>query len=135
MTPDRPLQLLRFALANRDVPLATALARALGARAVRPTPAPRVSAVTDYHPSLASPVGLPAEVTLVADAALPAQEVVYAATGDGGTALKIRTADLLDLTGADVAALVEPGTETAASRLADGSWRAAPVAAAALLRR
>lgn len=33
MTPDRPLQLLRFALENRDVPLATALARALGARA------------------------------------------------------------------------------------------------------
>ena len=33
MTPDRPLQLLRFALESRDVPLATALARALGARA------------------------------------------------------------------------------------------------------
>ena len=33
MTPDRPLQLLRFALESRDVPLATALARALGSRA------------------------------------------------------------------------------------------------------
>lgn len=33
MTPDRPLQLLRFALENRDVPLAIALARVLGARA------------------------------------------------------------------------------------------------------
>ncbi len=33
MTTDRPLQLLRFALESRDVPLATALARAIGARA------------------------------------------------------------------------------------------------------
>ncbi len=33
MTTDRPLQLLRFALESRDLPLATALARALGIRA------------------------------------------------------------------------------------------------------
>ena len=33
MTTDRPLKLLRFALESRDVPLATALAHAMGARA------------------------------------------------------------------------------------------------------
>jgi prolyl-tRNA editing enzyme YbaK/EbsC (Cys-tRNA(Pro) deacylase) len=87
----------------------TALAEALGARAVRAARPDRVSEVTDYHPSLVPPVGLPSGVRVVADAGLAGQPVVCTATGDGSTALKIRTADLLALAGATVAALVEPG--------------------------
>ena len=97
----------------------TALARAAGTRVVRPTHPDKVSAVTDSHPSLVAPVGLPAGVLVLADAGLREQEVVYAPTGDGSTALKIRAADLLALTGATVAPLVEPGAD------ADPAWQAA----------
>lgn len=87
----------------------SALARATGATTVRATPRHEVSAATDYHPSLVAPIGLPPAVRTIADSGLAAQEVLYATTGDGGTALKIRTADLLAVTGATVAPLVEQG--------------------------
>jgi prolyl-tRNA editing enzyme YbaK/EbsC (Cys-tRNA(Pro) deacylase) len=130
---------LAAALVPADtVPATTALARALRAGAVRPTPAARVSAVTDHHPSLVPPVGLPPDVALVADAALRDQEVVYAATGDGGTALKVRAGDLLGLLRPLVAGLVEPGAAWASAdgpRPVEGSWRGTPVPAPATLRR
>jgi prolyl-tRNA editing enzyme YbaK/EbsC (Cys-tRNA(Pro) deacylase) len=87
----------------------TALARAARVRAIRALEPHEVSAVTDYQPSLVAPVGLPAGARTVADSGLRTPPVVYAPTGDGGTALKIRTGDLLALTGAEVFALVEPG--------------------------
>lgn len=111
------------------VPATSALARAAGARAVRLTDPARVSAVTDCHPALVPPIGLPAAVRVVADAALARQEVVYTPTGDGSTALKIRALDLLSLTGAVVARLVEPGAEPAAAAHVAGSWREGPVGA------
>lgn len=102
----------------------TALARAAGTRGVRPTPPDRVSAVTDSHPSLVAPVGLPADLLVLADTGLREQEVVYAPTGDGSTALKIRAADLLAVTGARVAPLVEPGADIDLTRqAAEGAWR------------
>lgn len=91
------------------VPATTALADAAGARTIRATVPGRVSALTDYHPGLVPPVGLPADLRVVADEALKGEEVVFTATGDGSTALKIRALDLLDLTGATLAPLVEPG--------------------------
>jgi prolyl-tRNA editing enzyme YbaK/EbsC (Cys-tRNA(Pro) deacylase) len=105
----------------------TALARACGAPVVQALPPGRVSAVTDCHPSLVPPVGLPASVAVVADAFLGDQEVVFTPTGDGSTALKIRAADLLALTGATIAPLVEPGTYDVAHG-AGGGWRADPYA-------
>ena len=100
-------------LPAQAVPATTALAAALGTRSLRLLPPDRVSALTDFHPLLVPPLCLPGSVRLVADVAVADQEVVYTATGDGGTALKVRTADLLGLTGAAVAALVEPGTVAA----------------------
>jgi Cys-tRNA(Pro)/Cys-tRNA(Cys) deacylase len=110
------------------VPATTALARAAGARGVRLLDPLRVSEVTDCHPSLVPPIGLPSSVAVVADAALRDAEVVFTATGDGSTALKIRTEDLLALTGARVAALVEPGAIDV-ERLAEAAWREDPYAA------
>ncbi|HEU0131313.1 MAG TPA: YbaK/EbsC family protein [Mycobacteriales bacterium] len=117
---------LLAALLPADAAVATtALARAVGARTVRPTPAARVSEVTDSHPGLVPPVGLPAFVTAVADAAVGDQEVVYAPTGDGSTALKVRAADLLALLDARVAPLVEPGPVVLP---AGDPWRETPAA-------
>lgn len=113
------------------LPATGALAAAAGSQTIRATPPGRVSTVTDCHPALVPPVGLPPEVTTVADLALRDQEVVYAATGDGSTALKIRTADLLAVTGAVVAPLVEPG---AALRPVAATWRSEPVGAYAPMR-
>ncbi len=107
------------------VPATTALARAAGVRRVRPVEAGRVSELTEYHPALVPPLGLPVAVRTVADAALADTEVVYTPTGDGSTALKIRAADLLALTGAVVAALVEPGAEL--DLRAETEWRPEPV--------
>jgi len=84
------------------------LARALGARRVAPAPAHRVNAVTDFSAGLVSPVCLPREVVLVVDAVLGNSDILYAATGDSGTVLKIRSRDLLVHTNAKVAALTAP---------------------------
>jgi prolyl-tRNA editing enzyme YbaK/EbsC (Cys-tRNA(Pro) deacylase) len=117
------------------VPATSAVARATRSRQVRALRPERVSAVTDYHPALVCPVGLPADVRVVADTALRGQEVVFTATGDGSTALKIRTADLLSVVGATVAPLIEPGAAMPGARHADETaWRTAPIAAGATLR-
>jgi prolyl-tRNA editing enzyme YbaK/EbsC (Cys-tRNA(Pro) deacylase) len=106
---DSDAGLLAALVPAESLPATTALANAVRCRIVRPIDPGRVSAVTDYHPLLVSPIGLPRDVRTVADATLALQDVVYTPTGDGSTALKIRAHDLLDLTGADVADLVEPG--------------------------
>ena len=87
------------------LPEPQALLDAVGARTLRPATADEVNAATDFAAALVSPVCLPAEVLLVADAALTAREVVYCPLGEAGVALGIRTADLLQATGARVAAL------------------------------
>jgi Cys-tRNA(Pro)/Cys-tRNA(Cys) deacylase len=113
----------------------TALAAAAGVRAIRRAGPARVSAVTDYVASLVSPVGLPAEVRVIAHGDLAAQEVVYTATGDGSTALKIRTADLLAVTGATVASIVEPGVVLdVPRRAAEDAWRSGAGTPVATLR-
>lgn len=86
------------------------LARALGARRVASAPGHRVNTATDFSAGLVSPVGLPDEVVLVVDAVLGNSDILYAATGDSGTVLKIRSRDLLLHTNARVAALTAPAS-------------------------
>jgi prolyl-tRNA editing enzyme YbaK/EbsC (Cys-tRNA(Pro) deacylase) len=97
----------------------SAVAEAAKADHARPLRPDRVSAVTEFHATLVPPVCLPEDVTVVADSAFGAQDVVYAPTGDGSTALKVRVSDLLALTGGRLAGLVEPG----AVRHATQDWR------------
>ena len=87
------------------VPDPVALLDALDARAARPATAAEVNAATDCAAGLVTPVGLPPEVELLADAAVGAADVVYVAAAEGGVALGIRTRDLLVATGARVASL------------------------------
>lgn len=86
------------------VPDPVALLDALGARTARPATAAEVNAATDCAAGLVSPVGLPADVPLLADTALGGalggDAVVYAPAAEGGVVLAIRTSDLLRATGA-----------------------------------
>jgi len=91
-----------------STPDPTALLDALGAGSVRPATADQVNLTTDYAAGLVSPVCLPAEVSLLADSALRSVDVLYAAVGEGGVALGIRTHDLLTATGAQVCTLTVP---------------------------
>lgn len=66
------------------------------------------SAATDYRAGLVSPVGLPPEVVVVADAALTGLAVLYVPTGDSGTVVGIPTQRLLEVCAATVHRLVVP---------------------------
>ena len=90
------------------MPVPARLARATGARVVGMAGATATSLCTDFTATLVAPVCLPRDLPVVADAALGASDVLYAATGDGGTALKIRAVDLLRHTGARVDTLTKP---------------------------
>ncbi len=83
-----------------QVPDPVALLDALGVRSARPATAGEVNAATDCAAGLVSPVGLPADVALLADSALGAADVVYTAAAEGGVALGIHVRDLLVHTGA-----------------------------------
>lgn len=119
------------------VPDPAAVLDALGARTLRSATADEINAATDYAAGLVSPVCLPPEVALLADAALDASEVVYCPLGEGGVALGIRTADLLVAVGAQVASLSalplpreDPGPWGGGARVIDldsrGSGRRTP---------
>lgn len=82
-----------------------AVARALGARTVLVADATAASLATDFTAALVPPVALPPDLPFVMDAAIGGTEVVYTATGDPGTALKVHGGDLLRVTRARVAAL------------------------------
>lgn len=81
------------------------LRRLLGADTVRAATGSEVNAATEYAASLVCPVQLPCRVRLLADAPLASRHAVYTALGEGGVALSIRAADLLAVTGAQVATL------------------------------
>jgi len=87
------------------VPDPTAVLDALGARTLRPATPDEVNAATDYAAGLVSPVGLPAELPLLADSALSNAGVVYCPVGEGGVVLGIGVADLLLAIGAQLAVL------------------------------
>jgi prolyl-tRNA editing enzyme YbaK/EbsC (Cys-tRNA(Pro) deacylase) len=83
-----------------DTPDPASLLEALQAAAIRPSTDAETNATTDYAAALVCPVGLGADVLLLADAALGTTDVLYTATGESGVALGIRTRDLLVAAGA-----------------------------------
>ena len=87
--PDGPLAVVRPAHAD-DAPPADAVE-------LHPD---EVSAMTDFAAALLPPVCLPRTLQPRLGAGLEGSDIVYAATGDGGTALKIRYRDLVRVTGA-----------------------------------
>ncbi len=62
----------------------------------------QINARTGYAAAHVGPLLMPADIVVLADAALAraADTIVYTATGDDGTVLAIRVADLLRLSGA-----------------------------------
>jgi prolyl-tRNA editing enzyme YbaK/EbsC (Cys-tRNA(Pro) deacylase) len=79
--------------------------RARSLRSARPS---LVNDLTDFAAPLVCPVLLPADLTVLADACLGHSDVVYAPTGDGGTALGIASRWLLTASHAAVAELCLP---------------------------
>ena len=95
-----------------ELPHPGAVLAALGARTLRPAQSDVVNQATDFAAPLVSPVLLPEEITVLADACVGHVEVVYAPTGDGGTVLGIPTRWLLTASRAAVAELCATGSPT-----------------------
>jgi prolyl-tRNA editing enzyme YbaK/EbsC (Cys-tRNA(Pro) deacylase) len=93
-----------------DLPHPGAVLAALGARTLRPASGEVVNRVTDFAASLVSPVLIPESIPVLADSCVGLHEVVYAATGDGGTVLGIPTRWLLTTSHAQVSELCAPST-------------------------
>jgi Cys-tRNA(Pro)/Cys-tRNA(Cys) deacylase len=76
---------------------------------VTAAPPELISSRTDYLASHLAPLLLPVDVLVVAEPELAelGTEIVYTATGDGGTALALRATDLLDVTRARLLERVE----------------------------
>ncbi len=85
-----------------EVPHPDAVLAATGACSLRAASADTVNRVTDYAASLVSPLLLPPEVPVFADACLADVDVVYAPTGEGGTVVGIPLTALLVTAGARV---------------------------------
>ena len=92
-------------LRSGDTPDPASLLDAFAAVSIRPATGAEVNAATDYASSLVSPIALPADVLLLADAALGGSDVLYTPTGESGVALGIHTRDLLLASGARVSNL------------------------------
>lgn len=86
----------------------SALVRALGVDDLVLAPPMVTNAATDFTAGLVAPIGLPEDLELLVDASLGTQQVLYTATGDGGTALKIPGPDLLRHVTARVDAFAAP---------------------------
>lgn len=70
----------------------------LGARNVRPASAFLINSATDYAAGLVCPLLLPDRLPVLLDDRLPADDdVVYTATGERFTALRLRALDLASL--------------------------------------
>lgn len=117
--------------AGEAVPCA-AVRSSLGARSVRPAGRDLVNRATDYTAGLVAPLLLPPSVTVLIDQRLvdaaDTDHVVYAPTGDPGTAVGIRLFDLYVLSGAKPVALSsEPAggiSAGSAVSMAAGTWPA-----------
>lgn len=88
-----------------DQPHPGAVLTALGTRTLRTASSSLVNTVTDFAAELVSPLLLPPDLPVLADSCLGHAEVVYAATGDGGTAVGIPTRWLLTVSRARVTEL------------------------------
>ena len=89
-----------------------AVLAALRGRSLRAAEPGVVNAVTDFAATLVSPLLLPGDMPVLADACVGHVDVVYAATGDGGTVIGIPSRWLLTATGAVVAELCSPSSPT-----------------------
>jgi prolyl-tRNA editing enzyme YbaK/EbsC (Cys-tRNA(Pro) deacylase) len=85
---------------------------AAGARSLRAARPEVVNTITDFAAPLVCPVLLPESVTVLADSCVGHTDVVYAPTGDGGTALGIPSRWLLTASRASVAELCAPDSPT-----------------------
>lgn len=93
-----------------DTPHPGAVLAAVGAHSLRAVRAETVNMLTDFAATLVSPVLLPDSVTVLADSCVGHADVVYAPTGDGGTALGIATRWLLTSSRAAVTELCVPAS-------------------------
>ena len=89
-------------------PSAAALSAALATPAVREATPAEINTATDCAARLVTAVALPVEVPVLVDAALDTSETIYTATGESGTALAFRGADLPAVTGGRVLDLAGP---------------------------
>ena len=85
------------------------LAAASGTGRLRLATVAEINRATDFAAGLVSPLSLPKDVLLLADAAVAEKEVLYVPVGEGRVVLGIRTADLLRACGARVAAFTTSG--------------------------
>ena len=83
-------------------PPAAALSAALATPAVREATPAEINTATDCAARLVTAVALPAEVPVLVDTALDTSGTIYTATGESGTALAFRGADLPAVTGGRV---------------------------------
>jgi prolyl-tRNA editing enzyme YbaK/EbsC (Cys-tRNA(Pro) deacylase) len=84
-----------------------ALSALLGGGEVRFADADTVRAATGYAIGGVSPFDLPAELPVVADASLLRFEVVYPAAGTPSSMVRMRLAELVELSGARVAEIAQ----------------------------
>jgi Cys-tRNA(Pro)/Cys-tRNA(Cys) deacylase len=117
--PGRPAATAAVLVPAGAVPEPGALLEALDATSVRPATAGEVNLLTGFAAELVSPICLPPEVEVLADAAVGADDVVYATVGEGGLALGIRTRDLLVAAGARAASLTPAPLPPGQRRYAD----------------
>lgn len=82
---------------------AARVARALGRASLAEVPADRAADATEFLQEAMPPVALPEGTAVVLDGDLGDQEVLYFPGGEPTSVLKIRTADLVEATGATVA--------------------------------
>jgi prolyl-tRNA editing enzyme YbaK/EbsC (Cys-tRNA(Pro) deacylase) len=95
-----------------ELPHPGAVLAALRGRSLRAAEPDVVNAATDFAASLVSPVLLPPGMPVLADACVGHADVVYAATGDGGTVLGIPSRWLLIASKSVVAELCSPSSPT-----------------------
>jgi len=109
---DRPLAVIVRAGTTPHPGAVLAAARARSLRSARPD---AVNELTDFAAPLVSPLLLPDDVLVLADACIGHAEVVYAPTGDSGTAVGITSRWLLTASRASVTELCLPETTGAAA--------------------
>ena len=95
-----------------ELPHPGAVLAAVNARTLRAARPEIVNRLTDFAAPLVCPVLLPDSVTVLADSCVGHTDVVYAPTGDGGTALGIPSRWLLTSARASVAELCAPDSPT-----------------------
>jgi len=95
-----------------ELPHPGAVLAALGARTLRAARPDLVNQITDFAAPLVCPVLLPESMPVLADSCVGHTDVVYAPTGDSGTALGISSRWLLTASRASVAELCAPDRPT-----------------------